>query len=408
MSRSTTGTSIAALVRKAELRHERLVLAIAAPAIALVLVFFVLPIGLFLFRSVDNPEVYGSLPRTLTALHQWDRTTVPDEQAFAALVADLRALRGKPELAMLARRLNYDVSGFRTVIIHSGRLAEQGLPPYREWLIANEPAWGDVSYWGAIRNEASPLTDFYLLAAFDLHRLSNGSIAPASNESALFRDLFARTFWISFTVTVLCLIVGFPVAAVIAHARPKVANLLLILVLLPFWSSLLVRATAWIVLLQDEGLVNQALIALGLIARPIRLVFNRIGLTIAMTHVLLPFMILPLYSVLRGIPQEQMRAAASLGAKPLTTFLRVYLPQALPGVVAGSTLVFVISLGYYVAPALVGGPRDQMIGYFIAYFTNSTANWGMASALGTLLLVIVALIYAALARTIGLERLRVR
>src|SRR5262249_28055865 len=163
----------------------------------------------------------------------------------------------------------------------------------------------------------------------------------------------------------------------------KTANLLLILVLLPFWSSLLVRATAWIVLLQDEGLVNQALMALGITTHPIRMIFNRIGLTIAMTHVLLPFMILPLYSVLRGIPREQWRAAASLGANPLVAFARVYLPQALPGIVAGSTLVFVVSLGYYVAPALVGGPRDQMIGYFVAYFTSSTANWGMASALGT-------------------------
>jgi putative spermidine/putrescine transport system permease protein len=195
---------------------------------------------------------------------------------------------------------------------------------------------------------------------------------------------------------------------VIAHARPDTANLLLILVLLPFWSSLLVRATAWIVLLQDEGLVNQALVALGVIAAPVKLIFNRIGLTISMTHVLLPFMILPLYSVLKGIPREHMRAAASLGAPPAVAFLRVYLPQALPGIVAGSTLVFVISLGYYVAPALVGGPGDQMIGYFVAYFTSSTANWGMASALGSLLLIIVALMYLSLARLVGFDRLRVR
>jgi putative spermidine/putrescine transport system permease protein len=406
MSRSLTGAEIAALVGKAERRRERLLFGITAPAIGFVLVFFLLPIGFFLFRSVDNPEVHGALPQTVTALRQWDRTAPPDEAAFAALISDLRALRGKPELAMLARRLNYDIAGFRTVIIRSARLAGEAAPPYRESLIANEPAWADIAYWGAIRNEAAPLTDFYLLAAFDLRRTADGRIAPVDKESALFLDLFARTFWISFTVTALCLIIGFPVAAVIARARPKTANLLLILVLLPFWSSLLVRATAWIVLLQDEGLVNQALMALGIIAHPIRLVFNRIGLTIAMTHVLLPFMILPLYSVLRGIPHEQMRAAASLGAKPVTAFRRVYLPQALPGIVAGSTLVFVISLGYYVAPALVGGPRDQMIGYFIAYFTNSTANWGMASALGTLLLVLVALIYLVLARTVGLQRLR--
>jgi putative spermidine/putrescine transport system permease protein len=154
--------------------------------------------------------------------------------------------------------------------------------------------------------------------------------------------------------------------------------------------------------------VNQALVALGVIERPVKLIFNRVGLTISMTHVLLPFMILPLYSVLKGIPRDHMRAAASLGAPPVVAFLRVYLPQALPGVIAGSTLVFVISLGYYVAPALVGGPGDQMIGYFVAYFTSSTANWGMASALGSLLLVIVALLYLTLARVVGIDRLRVR
>jgi putative spermidine/putrescine transport system permease protein len=293
-------------------------------------------------------------------------------------------------------------------VFRSARAAEAATAPFTDWLIAREPAWGDVAYWGAIRNEAAPVTDFYLLGAFDLHRKADGHLARVDHENAVFLSLFARTFWISFTVTALCLVIGFPVAAVIAHARPKTANILLILVLLPFWSSLLVRATAWIILLQDEGLVNQALMALGFIERPLRLIFNRIGLTISMTHVLLPFMILPLYSVLRGIPHEQMRAAASLGASPATAFVRVYLPQALPGIVAGSTLVFVISLGYYVAPALVGGPSDQMIGYFVAYFTSSTANWGMASALGTLLLAIVALLYMTLAGAIGVERLRVR
>jgi len=127
-----------------------------------------------------------------------------------------------------------------------------------------------------------------------------------------------------------------------------------------------------------------------------------------MVHVLLPFMVLPLYSVLKGIPPELMRAASSLGAPPWTAFLRVYVPQALPGIAAGASLVFVLALGYYVTPALVGGPGDQMIGYFIAYFTNIAVNWGMASALGTILLVVVSLIYLAVGRLIGLDRLAVR
>jgi putative spermidine/putrescine transport system permease protein len=400
--------SLAAQVRRADRRHERLMLGLAAPTIGFILVLFALPLCLFLFRSIDNPEVHNTLSRTLAALESWDRRALPDEPAFAALVADLNAAQGKPELNTLARRLNYDVSGFRSIIIRTARLSADATAPYKEFLIAREAAWGDIAYWGAIRNEWARLTDFYLLGALDLRRTTDGHIVRTDPQNALFLDLFARTFWISLTVTFFCLVIGFPVAAVIAHAKPDTANMLLILVLLPFWSSLLVRATAWIILLQDGGLVNQALIALGFIERPVKLIFNRIGLTISMTHVLLPFMILPLYSVLKGIPREHMRAAASLGAPPAVAFLRVYLPQALPGIIAGSTLVFVVSLGYYVAPALVGGPSDQMIGYFVAYFTSSTANWGMASALGSILLVIVAILYLSLARVVGFDRLRVR
>jgi putative spermidine/putrescine transport system permease protein len=399
---------LAAQVRGANRRHERRMLGIAAPTIGFIVVFFALPLCLFLFRSIDNPEVHNTLSRTLGALGDWDRKSLPDERAFAALVSDLSAARGTPQLTTLARRLNYDMAGFRSIIIRTARLADEAAPPFKEWLTAREPAWGDIATWGAIRNEAAPLTDFYLLGALDLRRAAGGDIVRVDSQNAVFLDLFARTFWISFTVTALCLLIGFPVAAVIAHAKPETANVLLILVLLPFWSSLLVRATAWIILLQDEGLVNQALVAIGLIDHPVKLIFNRIGLTISMTHVLLPFMILPLTSVLKGIPREHMRAAASLGARPVEAFFRVYLPQALPGVVAGSTLVFVISLGYYVAPALVGGPGDQMIGYFVAYFTSSTANWGMASALGTILLAIVALLYLSLARLVGFDRLKVR
>jgi putative spermidine/putrescine transport system permease protein len=176
-------------------------------------------------------------------------------------------------------------------------------------------------------------------------------------------------------------------------------------VLLPFWTSLLVRATAWIVLLQSDGIVNQILRALGLTSAPIPLIFNRTGLYISMVQVLLPFAILPMYSTIKGLPADLTRAAASLGAKPWQRFVYVFLPQAAPGIMAGGILVFVMSLGYYVAPALVGGPREQMIGYFIAYFTNSAVNWGMASALGVILLAAVVILYAIVGRLTQVERL---
>jgi putative spermidine/putrescine transport system permease protein len=167
----------------------------------------------------------------------------------------------------------------------------------------------------------------------------------------------------------------------------------MILVLLPFWTSLLVRTAAWVVVLQREGMVNTVLMRLGLITEPLTLIYNRTGVLIAMTHVLLPFMILPLYSVLKGIAPHYMRAAASLGAPPVVAFLRVYLPMAAPAIAAGSVMVFILAMGYYITPALVGGGADQMLSYFVATYTTDTGNWGLASALGLMMLVTTLALY---------------
>jgi putative spermidine/putrescine transport system permease protein len=396
-------------VRRSEGRYQRLMLALMAPSVIFVSLFFAAPIGLFLFRSIDNPEVPGSLGTTLATLESWDGDGLPGEESFKALSQDLGALAGTTQAAILARRLNYNISGFRRLIMETAKNAPRGdVASYRERLIELDPKWGELRYWAVIQSEGGRLTPFYLLSALDLTRAPDGSIVRGPPETTLFLQLFARTFWISFIVTLSCLLIGFPVAYVMASSSSGVANVLLMLVLLPFWTSLLVRTTAWVILLQNEGLVNQTLLALGILSEPLPLIFNRLGLYIAMIHVLLPFMILPVYSVLKGIPGEHMKAAASLGAKPLTVFRRIYLPQAMPGIIAGGTLIFVISLGYYVTPALVGGPRDQMVGYFIAHFTNRAVNWGMASALGTLLLATVAVLYLVLSRLVGFERLKVR
>jgi putative spermidine/putrescine transport system permease protein len=207
-------------------------------------------------------------------------------------------------------------------------------------------------------------------------------------------------------VTLWCLVLGYPLAYKLASLPARVSNLLLILVLLPFWTSLLVRTGAWVVLLQREGLVNDALLALRLIEQPLQLVYNRFGVYVAMTHILLPFMVLPLYSVMRGIPPQYMRAAASLGARPLRAFLRIYLPQTMPGIAAGCLLVFILAIGYYITPALVGGVNDQMISYFVAFYTNQTVNWGMASALGAVLLIATLALFVLYARLVGIDRLK--
>jgi putative spermidine/putrescine transport system permease protein len=218
--------------------------------------------------------------------------------------------------------------------------------------------------------------------------------------------VFLRTFWMSFVVTVVCLALGFPIAYLLANLPVRISNLLMILVLLPFWTSLLVRTAAWVVVLQREGPVNELLQWIGLIDEPLQLVFNRTGVYIAMSHILLPFMILPLYSVMKSIPPVYVRAAASLGANPVVAFLRVYLPQTVPGIGAGCLLVFILAMGYYITPALVGGPKDQMASYFIAFFTNNTINWGMASALGAVLLTATLLLYAVYSRLLGMDKVR--
>jgi putative spermidine/putrescine transport system permease protein len=178
----------------------------------------------------------------------------------------------------------------------------------------------------------------------------------------------------------------------------------MIFVLLPFWTSLLVRTSAWVILLQERGPINELLIWLGAISEPLELVFNRTGVYIAMVHVMLPFMVLPLYSVMKTIPKDYTRAALGLGAPPVRAFLRIYLPLTKPGIWSGSLLCFIISIGYYITPALVGGPSDQMISYFIAFYTNATINWGLASALGVILLVCVLLLFGVYSRVAGQDK----
>ena len=206
----------------------------------------------------------------------------------------------------------------------------------------------------------------------------------------------------------MCLVIGYPVAYFIAHSAPRRGRLLLVLVLVPFWTSLLVRTTSWIVLLQQQGVLNDILVWLGLVAddQRLTLVHNMTGTLVAMTHVLLPFMILPLYSVMRGIPAVQMQAAASLGASWPRAFRQVYLPQSLPGVGAGCLLVFILAIGYYITPALVGGQSGQLISNFIAYHIQSSLNWGLAAALGGVLFVAVLMLFLVYDRVLGLDRVR--
>jgi putative spermidine/putrescine transport system permease protein len=281
--------------------------------------------------------------------------------------------------------------------------AELSPAQVREKMLALDARWAELPYWQAIAKNASRWTPDYLLTAVDLRRSVDGSIEKVAPDQAVFGRILLRTFNISAVVTLCCLLLGYPLAYWLSTLSARQANVLMILVLVPFWTSILVRVAAWIVLLQREGLVNKALLSVGAIAEPLTLLFNRTGVIVAMTHILLPFMILPLYSVMKSVPPTYLRAAVSLGSPPLAAFFRVYVPQTWPGIGAGSLLVFILSIGYYVTPALLGGADDQMLSYYIAQYANVDVNWGMACALGAVLLAATLVLYAVYRRVVKSE-----
>lgn len=393
-------------LKAAEARRRTMALLLVAPLAIFLLLVFVVPIGALLTRAVQNPEIATALPRTVAALSNWDRKAAPADAAYAALAADLAQIADGEAMGALARRLNTEIPGYRSLVAKTARAmpltgdANAPLAPAqtRAKLIELDERWGDAAYWQAIAKNGGRYSPFYLLAALDHKQDGFGSIVPTDPDQSIYLAVFGRTLLIGFAVTLFALALGYPLAYWISTLPERRANLAMILVLIPFWTSVLVRVAAWIVLLQSEGLVNRALIDTGLISQPLALLFNRVGVYISMTHILLPFMILPLYSVMKSIPPSYQRAAVSLGSHPFAAFWRVYVPQTYPGVGAGALLVFILAIGYYITPALLGGPNDQMVSYYVAYFTNVTINWGMACALGGLLLAATLVLYAIYGR----------
>ena len=382
---------------------------LALPLTAFILVTFVAPLGSMFMRSLYDPLVADIMPETVAALGQWDGTDLPPEQVFALAARELERAREDRTIGKLATRLNRDTSGLRSAVMRTGRgLKRGGEPPWSEALPAINAAWGEPAIWQALARTGARVTPVYYLNAVDLTFGSDGGIVRQPEERRIYTALFIKTIRVSLTITLLCLAIGYPVAYLIAHSPPRLSRLLLVLVLVPFWTSLLVRTTSWIVLLQQQGVVNDLLVRFGLIPDEQRLtmIHNMTGTLVAMTHVLLPFMILPLYSVMRGIPAVQMQAAMSLGASWPRAFYRVYLPQSLPGVGAGCLLVFILAIGYYITPALVGGQSGQLISNFIAYHIQTSLNWGLAAALGCVLFVAVLLLFLLYDRVLGLDRMK--
>jgi putative spermidine/putrescine transport system permease protein len=392
----------------AQSRAKRRAFLLVLPLLIFVLLTFLIPIGYMLKRSVEHDGFSKSSP-TLSAWFEanpdYDHMN-PPEEAFAALVKDLAQMQADKNTGMAGTRINYTVPGSISLFKAGARAAAAMTPPYKDAMLALDPTWGSPKLWRGMEAASSKYTtEFYKVAAD--RKLTETGWEKGGDKERIYLWLFFKTFLVSGIITVICLLLAFPVAHLLAVLPMAKSSLLMILVLLPFWTSLLVRTTSWIALLQEQGILNNTLVWMGILTDDNRLsaMYNMTGTIVAMTHVLLPFMILPLYSVMRVIPPSYARAARSLGATSWTTFRRVYLPQTLPGIAAGSLLVFILAVGYYITPALVGGAEGQLISNLIS-FHMTKSNWSLAAALAAMLLAAILALYWLYDRLIGIDRLK--
>jgi len=394
----------------AKRQRRNIALFLVAPLFIFILVTFFIPIFSMLIRSVENQVVGEVLIQTVPALASWDESTgeLPEEPVFAALAADFKKAFEDKTAGSVGRRLNYDQPGFSSLFRKTNRKARKLEPPYKEGFIKIHKDWGDVDMWRVLKRESGDYTMSYYLAAMDYSYTPLGEVEKNEAKQRIYLKLYGRTLWMSLLITVLCLVLAYPISYLLSTLPTKTSNLLMILVLLPFWTSLLVRTSAWIALLQRQGVINDLLVWAGFIADEERLamIHNATGTIITMTHVLLPFMVLPLYSVMKTIPPSYMRAARSLGANPFTAFVRVYMPNTVPGIGAGAILVFIISIGYYITPALVGGQSGTLISNFIAYHLENSLNWGLAASLGAILLGVVLVLYILYDKIVGVDNMK--
>lgn len=400
----TGARSLKSQLRRAERMDQVKAYLLILPLFAFLLISFLLPICALLIKGFTDPTLSTELPHAAGLLRDWEPATgkVPNEETFASFARDLAVSRPNDGASRVAKRLNIDQPGMRSLILKTANKLETAEgSTWQDKLVSIDGRWGEVATWSTLKYASSPWTIGYYLKAFDLTRDASGDIVQLPDGQRLYLDVFVRTAWVSLSVSVLCLLLGYPVAYFLAALPARYSNLLMIMVLLPFWTSILVRTTAWVVVLQSNGVVNALLIKLGLTDEGFALVYNRFGVLVAMTHILLPYAILSLYSVMKGVPPIYMKAARSLGAGPIRSFFQAYFPQTLPGVGAAGMLTFILAVGYYITPAVVGGANDQLASYYIANHVNTTLNWGLASALASMLLVGVILLYAMFVRLTG-------
>jgi putative spermidine/putrescine transport system permease protein len=405
---TTEGIPLKVSLKRAERINKIRALVLVLPLTLFIIITFVIPILSMLLRSVDDKQINTVFPKTFIIYEQWDQKELPTEEMYATLFNEVMTA-DKRQIGKASTRMNYSKSGWKSLIKKSKRKfkkIKEG--PYKEKMIAIDKRWGKMEFWQAMGQMVDPYTAGYYLNAVDLKYDSNRKIVQQPKKRRIYNHTWIKTFKVSILVTLFCLILGYPIAHLLATLPLKYSNLLMIFVLLPFWTSLLVRTVSWIIILMKKGVFNSILVWAGIIAdeNRMQLIYNETGTLIAMTQILLPFMVLPLYSVMKTIPPSYMRAALNLGAQPMHAFYRVYMPQTVPGISAGGLLVFVLAIGYFITPELVGGSDGLLIGHFIAFHLKTTLNWGLCAALGAILLAVMLVLYWVYNKVVGIENIK--
>jgi len=405
---TTDGIPLKVSLQKSERRNKIRAFLLVVPLLFFILFTFLIPIGDMLLRSVDDSYINTVFPKTFEKYKKWDKQDLPSEELYKTMFFEIKEGSGY-SIGKATTRMNYAKSGWKSLLKKSKRKfkkIEEG--PYKEQMIAIDKRWADLEYWKAIGVMVDPVTAGYFLNAVDLKYNADKEIIRQKENRRIYNKTWIKTFKVSVLVMFFCLILGYPISYLLATLPLKYSNLLMICVLLPFWTSLLVRTVAWMVMLQQKGVFNNLLVMSHIISDENRfaLMYNQTATIIVMTQILLPFMVLPLYSVMKTISPNYMRAALNLGASPLHAFYKVYMPNSIPGVSAGCMLVFILAIGYYITPELVGGKDGQMIGNWIAYHLKTTLNWGLCAALGAILLGVLTVLYWVYNKLVGIENIK--
>ena len=406
---TSDGVPLEQSLKKAERRNKIKAFLLVAPLLLFLLITYIFPIGEMLTRSIDDKMITNMLPKTFKAMESWDGQELPPEEVFASFLLDYKILVKAKTQGKLDQRLNKEKNGFNSILKKLKRKMkkfEEG--NYKEQIMSVHKRFADVSYWQAIKRTAPPYTVAKYLKAVDMVIDENGDIVKVEESRRIYTQLWLRTLGVAFFVTLFCFLMGYPIAHLLATIPMKYSNLLMICVLLPFWTSLLVRTASWMILLQQQGVVNDFFVMIGLVSddnRP-EMMYNKVGTYVAMSQILLPFMVLPLYSVMKTVSPSLMRAGKSLGGTPFVSFWKIYFPLTISGIGAGSLLVFIIAAGYYITPELVGGASGKLISNSIAYHMKQTLDWSFASAMGLMLLVGVMAVYWIYNKLVGIDNIK--